>query len=67
MKIAVLGYSGSGKSTTTKYLGKLFHIFVPIPKRAAGAGRLYYIYAFFPMGLPVESVKTLPAKPQQNP
>lgn len=26
MKIAVLGYSGSGKSTTTKYLGELFHI-----------------------------------------
>ncbi len=26
MKIAILGYSGSGKSTTTKYLGELFHI-----------------------------------------
>ena len=26
MKIAVLGYSGSGKSTTTKYLGEFFDI-----------------------------------------
>lgn len=26
MKIAVLGYSGSGKSTTTKYLGEFFNI-----------------------------------------